>query len=421
MSGLYPERSTWVKVHRYAGLATAVFLLIAGLSGALLAFYHELDQALNPAMMRVVPRQQAPLAAGELIRRVETQLPAMRVKFVALNAEAGEAVRLRVMPSPQAAAGPAQPGFDEVFADPYSGELLGRRLWGAPVFDAPHLMPMLYKLHRTLYLPDKWGVWLLGIVSLVWLLDSFVGLYLTLPKGRPLLRKWWPAWQVKAGASRHRLNLDLHRAGGLWLWGVLLLIAMSGVYFNLKQEVFRPLVGLFGTLTPEPEQFLPKRKLSPASPRLTPDAAIARARELLPPQSADMQPAFLMWLPDRGAYRVGFEQPGRGEAFKLRFEQVYLDAGSGELKARRGYDSGTAADVFLAWQFPLHSGQVLGLPGRLLVCLAGLATAMLSLTGIAIWLKKRAAQAVSRQRKAAGTTQPSISIQSPPAANAAAD
>ena len=42
-----------VRLHRYAGLATALFLLVAGLSGALLAFNHELDAALNPAMLRV--------------------------------------------------------------------------------------------------------------------------------------------------------------------------------------------------------------------------------------------------------------------------------------------------------------------------------------------------------------------------------
>jgi uncharacterized iron-regulated membrane protein len=387
-------RPLWVRLHRYAGLATALFLLLAGLSGALLAFNHELDAALNPAMLRVTPQARPALAPGELSRRVEAQLPVAQVRFIALNAAPDEAVRLRVAPNTKSAA----LGFDEVFADPYDGSVLGQRQWGAPRLDRAHLLPFVYKLHRSLYLPDKWGVWLLGGVALIWLPACLIGLYLTLPKGRPLLRKWWPAWRVKAGASGYRLNFDLHRAGGLWLWGVLLPIAMSGVYFNLKHELFRPVVSLFGTLTPEPEQTLPKRKPQP-QPRLTPDQALQRAATLLPPQATDLRPAFLMWQPERGVYRVGFEQPGRGEAFRLRFEQVYLDAASGELKARRGYDSGTRADAFLAWQFPLHSGRMFGLPGRLLVCLAGVATAMLALTGLIIWWKKRAAQAIGRRRR----------------------
>ena len=38
--------------------------------------------------------------------------------------------------------------------------------------------------------------------------------------------------------QHYRRNFDLHRAGGLWFWGVLLTLAVSGVYFNLNHEVF---------------------------------------------------------------------------------------------------------------------------------------------------------------------------------------
>ncbi len=41
-------RAILVLLHRYIGLATAVFLLLAGLTGSLLAFNHELDEWLNP-------------------------------------------------------------------------------------------------------------------------------------------------------------------------------------------------------------------------------------------------------------------------------------------------------------------------------------------------------------------------------------
>lgn len=34
-------RPFWVLVHRYAGLAMTVFLIIVGLTGSLLAFYSE--------------------------------------------------------------------------------------------------------------------------------------------------------------------------------------------------------------------------------------------------------------------------------------------------------------------------------------------------------------------------------------------
>jgi uncharacterized iron-regulated membrane protein len=46
-------------------------------------------------------------------------------------------------------------------------------------------------------------------------------------------------------------------------------------------------------------------------------------------------------------------------------------------------------------QFPLHSGRILGLPGRILVSVMGVVTAALAVTGVVIWWKRRAA----RQRR----------------------
>lgn len=60
--------------------------------------------------------------------------------------------------------------------------------------------------------------------------------------------------------------------------------------------------------------------------------------------------------------------------------------------------TGTAADTFVQLQFPLHSGQIIGLPGRILISLTGLVVAVLSVTGVLIWARKcksaRAAKAL---------------------------
>jgi uncharacterized iron-regulated membrane protein len=43
----------------------------------------------------------------------------------------------------------------------------------------------------------------------------------------------------------------------------------------------------------------------------------------------------------------------------------------------------------MQWLFPFHSGQIIGLPGRILISMTGLAVAVLSVTGVMIWAKKR--------------------------------
>jgi uncharacterized iron-regulated membrane protein len=74
-----------------------------------------------------------------------------------------------------------------VFIDPVTGAEQGRREWGAvwPI-TSETFVSFLYVLHYTLHIPemwgiDRWGIWLLGGVAILWTLDCFVGFYLTLP------------------------------------------------------------------------------------------------------------------------------------------------------------------------------------------------------------------------------------------------
>ena len=58
-------------------------------------------------------------------------------------------------------------------------------------------------------------------------------------------------------------------------------------------------------------------------------------------------------------------------------------------------------NTFTSWLGALHMGKVFGLPYRLLVVVLGVVTAVLSVTGVVIWLRKRQGRrAVQPQRQA---------------------
>ena len=184
-----------------------------------------------------------------------------------------------------------------------TGREIGRREWGKPALTRENFVPFLYLLHYSLHIPelwgiDRWGIWLMGGIALVWTLDCFVGFYLTLPgrvrtsqhtahrrsavesdgdliddepngesTGRDgsWWRRWKPAWRVKWSGSGRRINFDLHRAGGLWLWAFLFVLALSGMSLNLYTEVRQPLVALVSEFTPSPYD------LRPPQPKEQPD------------------------------------------------------------------------------------------------------------------------------------------------------
>lgn len=392
-------RLFWTLLHRYTGLFMAVFLIFAGITGIALAFYKELDRTLNPALYFVEEGIQRPLAVDVLAARVQAVYPDALINVLMLDRKPGESVRVRLSPRIDPGTGKrALLEWTEIFVDPFDGRVLGGREWGIFKPDLPHLMPFLYKAHYTLYVPGKWGEWFMGIVALVWMFDCFVGFYLTLPPARgirPAKKSWWrrwlPAWLVKRNASRARLNYDLHRAGGLWVWIVLFALAMSGVFFNLKTELFRPVVNAFSPLSEEPAVFLKTLPQSSQLPLLSFEDAIARAEVLHTESVQKMQLTYVGLMPDSpGIYRVRYAEPGRGDVnWRFRYENLYIDGVSGELLHTVAYDKGSAGDKFILWQYPLHSGFIFGFWGRVLVAITGLVTVVLSVTGVIIWLRKR--------------------------------
>jgi uncharacterized iron-regulated membrane protein len=394
-----PGRSFWTLLHRYAGLFMAAFLIFAGITGIALAFYKELDRTLNPALYFVEERAQSPLAVNALAAKVHAAYPAALIDVLMLDRNPGESVRARLSPRVDAATGkPAVLEWTEIFVDPFDGRVLGGREWGVFKADWPHLMPFLYKAHYTLYVPGKWGEWFMGGVALVWMFDCFVGFYLTLPAGRAgkpakksWLRRWVPAWLVKRNASRARLNYDLHRAGGLWVWIVLFALAMSGVFFNLKTELFRPVVNTFSPLDEEPAVFLKTLPQSSQPLLLSFEDAIARAETLRSASAQKMRLTYVGSMPaSPGIYRVRYAEEGRGDInWRFRYENLYIDGATGALLDTVAYDKGSAGDRFILWQYPLHSGFIFGFWGRVLVAIAGLVTVVLSITGVIIWWRKR--------------------------------
>lgn len=411
------SRAFWVRLHRYAGLATAVFLFIAGMTGAVIAFADEIDAVLNAQLLRVPVRAEPFLGPDALARAVEAAEPRVQVNRVFIKREPGHSVRVSVGARPAGGASAAPPlDFSDLYVDPHDGRILGSRQWQAFRLDRANVIPFLFRLHYALHLPGKWGVWLMGAVSLVWMLDCFVGFYLTLPR-RPrhkpgpslgaqssaqrvppgFLKRWKPAWLVNWRASSHRVHFDLHRAAGLWLWIVLLAVAMSGVYLNLRNEVFLPVVSAMADVTPPPVNRLAKVTPAPSTAAMGFDQAVQLATQELPLAALGFEPRFVTYMRKQGAYRVGFQEPGwRQGVFKIREEQVYLNARTGRVLVRASYDEGTAADKFLAWQYPLHSGEIFGFYGRLLIGISGVAVALLSVTGVVIWWRRWRARGYRR-------------------------
>lgn len=385
-------RGALVRLHRYVGLALAGVLVIAGLTGSVLAFQAELDAWLNPQLFEARHPALPILSPSQIAARVIAADPRARVTVVMMPIAADASASVFV--AARGGQGPLE--YSQVFVDPGTGEVQGRRLYGALRWDREHLIPFLYILHMSLQVPGVWGMWLMGGIGIAWMVDCVVGFALTLPRARPFWAKWRPIWGVKPSAGSYRLNLDLHRAAGLWFWGVLFMLALTGMSIDLNREVFRPV--LTALLPTTPSLLLDLPLPAPVPPiTLDFDTALARAQTEAGRRGWDKPVNFIHAIDRAGLYRVRF---GRAHEAGFGLSTIYVAGDDGRILSVEEAGAGEAGDVVATLMFPLHTGQVAGLPGRVLICLTGLVVAMLSVTGVAVWWKKRLGRRVRAPSRA---------------------
>src|SRR3990170_2373504 len=108
-------RAAFVRLHRWVGLAMAGFLIIAGLTGSVIAFNHDLDEWLNPELFTVQGRGTT-IPSLELAARVQAAEPQRYVAYVPLEVEPGHSLVLGLRAKPDGATGQAtDAGYYEVF------------------------------------------------------------------------------------------------------------------------------------------------------------------------------------------------------------------------------------------------------------------------------------------------------------------
>lgn len=392
-----PALRPWlVRLHRWFGLGAALFLAIAGLTGAVIAWDHEIDAWLNPGFYRsAAVAHQRILSGAELADIIMQRHPDLHVRYVSQAAEPGHSNIMFVDP-----ADPARPlGYNQIAVNPYSGDIQARRIWGALQIDRLHLLPFVYRLHYSLHLPEMGGfdtgIWLMGLTGIVWSLDCFIALWLAFPHWRQWRKSLAFRWQ----SGSYKLVFDLHRSGGVWLWGLLLVLALTSVSMNLNAQVMRPLVNWFSPLTPRiaEQRALPSFPANTAQP-LSMGRAVALAQAEAARRGWSLPVGGIFWMTAQQAYGVGFFSPGQDHGQgPFGNSWLYLDALSGEVVGAEIAGQGSTGDLFMQTQFPLHSGRILGTGGRVLVSVLGLAVFGFSLTGFWIWFKKRTGRKFMRR------------------------
>ncbi len=427
-------RQSCLWIHRYTGLFMAAFLMIIALTGTLLAFHDELDDVFNHKLAQVEERKTALLPIAALHDRIIRAYPQYDFSSMPTSIEANKSVvfsidRKRGKPT----SNQTKASFQEVYVHPYTGDIIGTR--DKEEWAWRNTMWKVFWLHCDLLLGDI-GKLILGIVALMWTINCFIGFYLTLPravktkkvsakKRAPFLKRWLPAWKIRTKSNIFKLNYDLHHAFGLWLWGILFIIAWSSVGFNLRpvyQPVMQVVVGLESRGERQEKSKEPREKVGHTSSvekvarieavkgedsndkavnvdavdvvNKTNSIAYLSEQADIATQSQGMSVQQLLgirWIEDEGEWQLRFKTD-KDIGKKGGVSSITVNAKTGHVeRVNFCYQNSSFGSKTDQWLSTLHMGHISHGIGHLLyqifLALVGLAVTVLSVTGVYLWWK----------------------------------
>jgi uncharacterized iron-regulated membrane protein len=110
----------------------------------------------------------------------------------------------------------------------------------------------------------------------------------------------------------------------------------------------------------------------------------------------------LMYMSDKGLYAYTIKS-NQDISDKNGATAVYFDGDSGAFVALYLPAGQNAGSTITRWLVALHTASIWGLPYQIFICLLGLIVAMLSITGVYLWWKKRQAKQKSVRRRPIAT------------------
>ncbi|MFC8532294.1 PepSY-associated TM helix domain-containing protein [Nocardia sp. NPDC057227] len=388
-----------LRLHFYAGLFVAPFILIAAVTGALYAISPTLEAFTSKDLLRVpVGQTEAPLA--EQVRNGVAVRPDLTLVAVAPAPTPGDTTRVLL----------ADPTLGEserraVFVNPYTAEPVG----DAVVYGSSGALPLrtwISQLHRHLHLGEPGRLYSELAASWLWVI-ALAGLVLWIRRVRARRARNSAAWLLapdSAQRGRNRL-LTWHGALGTWVLPMALVLSATGMTWStyaganideLRAQLSWITPAVSGTLPGaepahapggdhHPAGHAPAPEVDPATRIAELDTVLAAARaegvtqppEITLPSAADQ--AFI--VKER---RI----PGTYSA-----DAVAVDGATAQVTDRLPYAEWPLMAKFTNWGIQFHMGLLFGLVNQLLLLVSMVGLSAVILLGYRMWWRRRPARA----------------------------
>lgn len=367
------------QLHVWLGLMSGLIIVILAATGCILAFEDELKPLIHPRRYFVEQTGSKKLPLAELSLRAAKALPdSITIKRVQIYSDPSRTYIFRTLKMNNDAATfwGTYIYYYRVYVDPYSGEV-------REVEDAKKdFFEIVLNLHRRLLLGEKTGKAITGYSTLIFMMILLSGLVIWYPRkmSKAMLKGMF---FIKTSANWKRITYDVHNVLGFYAVIPLLLICYSALIWSFKDVDHWVENTLNGGIAKEKK-----------AESKVPEGTFTRQKDIL----NLVGNRILKDLHGRKSALISFPRTEEGTYYtELTTDNRYYrninynsDQYSGKVLQYRSYkDHKGPGSALRERNYDLHTGSILGTPGRLIYFLAAIIATSLPVTGFIMYLNKK--------------------------------
>jgi uncharacterized iron-regulated membrane protein len=383
-------------IHLWLGLSSGLVVCLLCISGALFVFAEEIMHAYNQEHL-YVEAQTKRLPVDELVATYKAAFPQERYFWI--NTYNDPTRAFDVVSGIPTGDGPEDMVLKLTFLNPYTGAIVGEDASSANwAFVVAHF-------HSQLLL-GEFGLWIIRICSLIFLVELIFGLILWWPTSKNKARS---AFKPKYPASPKRINHDLHRVYGFYACWFLLISVLTGLIMSFDW-IEKPIVAAFGGNPELVGQEVPEADRQEGKPFVSLQAMYEEFERTYPAGYKFT----LMALRSDSATTQYVLLDTDDRFLHLYGDNKVLDRYTGKQLDKPQIAEFEQNQDIMEGALKIHMGTIGGWPTQILAFIIGLFGASLPITGTIIWWGRRNKEKKQNRPEASRALKPKCKRQPAP-------
>lgn len=360
------------KLHLWLGLSSGLVVFILGITGCILTFEYELRNLIYKDRYIVKEERTQKLPIEQLLVNAQKAISnGEHFSGLEVHNDKQRTIGFSTYQKSQDTWNyfSSIKSYKTVFVNPYTGQI--QHIENTK-FEFFRLITML---HYNLFL-EQIGKWIVGWATVIFIFLLVSGLVLWWPRNRSATKQRF-TFRWKDTTRWKRKNYDLHNILGFYSLLFAFIIALTGLVWAF-------------TWVNDTTQWIANGGIASPKEKVFHSDSLANTNTgvydliLRDMKRRDKTDLYYISLPQKVSEALyAYSQPYNAGH---RWTEFYYDQQTGKNLSIKYYDEKLTGEKLRAMNYDIHSGGILGLPGKILAFVISFICAGLPVTGFMIWL-----------------------------------